>query len=102
MNTLENTTLPPAGSARRATERPTLEAGLSAFLRGLEGLNRSPQTVRAYATDIGQFIGWIHRVNAVALFPSQIVKADITEYLTSLNQRGVTGLSRARKLAAIR
>jgi integrase/recombinase XerC len=80
----------------------TLEGGLSAFLRGLEGLNRSPLTIRAYRTDLGQFLAWLHATNVVARTPAGVVKADVSEYLTHLARRGITGLSRARTLSAVR
>jgi integrase/recombinase XerC len=80
----------------------TLEGGLSAFLRGLEGLNRSGLTIRAYRTDVGQFLTWLHATNIAARTPADVVKADVGEYLTHLGRTGITGLSRARTLSAIR
>jgi site-specific recombinase XerD len=102
MRTFDATTAVDADQPRRPEDTPTLERGLTGFLRSLEGLNRSPATLRAYRTDVEQFIGWLHQTNVVAAAPAQVVKADVTEYLADLHQRGVTGLSRARKLAAIR
>lgn len=80
----------------------TLEAALEAFLRSLEGKNRSPHTLTAYRTDLTQFIAWLHDNNIVAQRPSQVERADVTEYLASLSNGGLSGVSRARKLAAIR
>lgn len=80
----------------------TLETALQAFLRALEGKNRSAATRRAYATDISQFFNWIHENNLVAKSPSDVCKVDIGEYLAFLGQRGLSGISRARKLAALR
>src|SRR5262249_11256544 len=80
----------------------TLEGGLAAFLRALEGLNRSPSTVRAYATDVGQFLAWLHATNVAAPAPADVAKADVREYLTHLGRRGSTGLARARALSAVR
>ena len=34
----------------------TLEAALQGFVRALAGKNRSPATIRAYQTDVGQLI----------------------------------------------
>src|SRR4051794_7590357 len=87
------------------TTRPTastLEQALDSFLRCLEGANRSAATRRAYRTDLAQFIAWLHANNIVAARPDQVEKADITEYLASLSRQALTGVSRARKLAAIR
>ncbi len=36
----------------------TLEKGLATFLNALSGKNRSAATLRAYQTDIAQFISW--------------------------------------------
>jgi len=35
----------------------TLEKGLGTFLNALSGKNRSAATIRAYQTDISQFLG---------------------------------------------
>jgi hypothetical protein len=37
----------------------TLEKGLATFLGGLNGKNRSAATIRAYQTDISQFISFL-------------------------------------------
>lgn len=84
------------------TEALTLEAGLDAFLRALEGRNRSTATTRAYAADIRQFITWLVATNVVPHRVNQIERADITEYLSHLGREGLSGVSRARKLAALR
>jgi site-specific recombinase XerD len=41
----------------------TLEKGLATFLNALSGKNRSAATIRAYATDIAQFISFLHANN---------------------------------------
>ena len=41
----------------------TLEKGLALFLDSLHGKNRSAATVRAYQTDILQFIAFLHGNN---------------------------------------
>src|SRR6266511_5071513 len=70
--------------------------------RLLAGKNRSSATVRAYQTDIHQFITWLHENNMVMLSPTQVERADITEYLSFLSERKLSGVSRARKVAALR
>jgi len=76
-----------------------LEESLKAFLRSLEGKNRIEATLKVYRIDIYQFIIWLKENNLAATTPDRIEKADITEYLTYLGRRGLTGKSRARKLA---
>jgi site-specific recombinase XerD len=82
--------------------RLTLEESLKAFLAALEGKNRSGATLKAYRIDLYQFIIWLKENNLAATSPSRIEKADLTEYLTYLSRLGLTGKTRARKLAAVR
>jgi len=44
----------------------TLEKGLATFLNALSGKNRSVATIRAYSTDIAQFISFLHANNPTA------------------------------------
>jgi site-specific recombinase XerD len=80
----------------------TLEQALADFLNALAGKNRSVATSRAYQTDIHQFITWLHENNIVVVSPAQVERADITEYLATLGARRLSGVSRARKMAALR
>lgn len=77
------------------------DAALHAFLRSLEARNRSALTIRAYATDLRQFFGWVEE-NTYAPTLDRVERADVTEYLAQLGRQGLSGVSRARKLAAIR
>jgi integrase/recombinase XerD len=81
---------------------PTLEAAAQSFLRNLEGLNRSAATISAYRQDLEGFITWLHDNNAACYYPTQVQRIDIQEYLTALARAGLSGVTRARKLAAIR
>jgi site-specific recombinase XerD len=89
--------------ARQAQQHPlTLEEAKSAFLRALEGKNRAASTITAYAADLAHFLSWLRRNNIMATAPHQVQRADITDYLAHLAQQSLMGVSRARKLAAIR
>jgi site-specific recombinase XerD len=79
-----------------------LEQALESFLRALEGKNRSSGTQSAYKTDLSQFFTWIHENSLITETVDQVEKIDVTEYLAYLGQRGLTGVSRSRKIAAIR
>lgn len=79
-----------------------LADSVSAFLRSLEGKNRSEATSKAYHTDLLQFFIWLKENNVAATGPDKITKADVVEFLTACARRGISGVSRARKLAAIR
>ena len=80
----------------------TLEKGLAAFLDGLAGKNRSGATVRAYQTDIAQFIAFLHANNVSIHTPAEVGKIDVVEYLSALAKKELTGIARARKLSALR
>jgi site-specific recombinase XerD len=80
----------------------TFDDGLHSFLQTLTAANKSAATMAAYQTDIRQFLTWLSENTLVAGTPAQVVRADITEYLAHLAERHLSGLSRARKLAAIR
>src|SRR5205823_7147662 len=80
----------------------TLEKGLATFLNALSGKNRSAATIRAYQTDIQQFIAFLHENNVSIQTPADVAKVDIVEYLSALAKRELTGIARARKMSAIR
>src|SRR6266550_5751503 len=80
----------------------TLEKGLEAFLDGLSGKNRSRATLRAYRTDVLQFITFLHENNVAITDVSDVRKVDVLEYLAALAKKDLTGVARARKLSAIR
>ncbi len=80
----------------------SLEQALADFLKALAGKNRSVATISAYRTDSHQFITWLHENNMVVLSPVQVERADITDYMASLAERKLSGVSRARKVAALR
>src|SRR5437588_5551708 len=80
----------------------TLEKGLATFLDGLHGKNRSSATIRAYASDIAQFISFLHANNVSIQTPADVEKVDIVEYLSALAKRELTGIARARKMSALR
>src|SRR5205823_8185506 len=80
----------------------TLEKGLATFLDALSGKNRSAATIRAYQTDIQQFLYHLHETNVSIQTPADVEKVDILEYLSSLAKRELTGIARARKMSALR
>src|SRR5689334_22872224 len=80
----------------------TLEKGLATFLDSLHGKNRSAATVRAYHTDIQQFLSYLHATNVSIKNPSDVEKVDVVEYLSALARKELTGIARARKMSALR
>jgi site-specific recombinase XerD len=80
----------------------TLEKGLGAFSDALLGKNRSSATLRAYRTDVLQFMTFLHENNVAITEVGNVGKMDVLEYLAALSRRGLTGVARARKLSALR
>ena len=80
----------------------TLEKGLAAFLDALLGKNRSKGTLRAYRTDVLQFIAFLKGNNVAITGVADVGKVDVLEYLAALARKGLTGVARARKVSAIR
>src|SRR4051794_16224149 len=78
------------------------ETSREAFLASLIGKNRSEATLRAYSADIGQFVQFLTENNVCIVSPADVTRDDVTEYLTQLGKRGLSGVTRARKLAALR
>src|SRR5216683_3849171 len=80
----------------------TLEKGLAAFLDAMLGKNRSSATLRAYRTDVLQFIAFLKENNVAITQVGDVGKVDVLEYLAALAKKGLTGVARARKVSAIR
>ena len=72
------------------------------FVTALEGQNFSPKTVRAYRDDLSQFTAWLETIRVDWDNPKRLGKVDIEAFLHHLSGIPLTGVSRARKLAAIR
>src|SRR5437016_5350725 len=80
----------------------TLEKGLAAFLDVLLGKNRSKGTLRAYRTDVLQFIAFLQENNVAITGVADVGKVDVLEYLAAVARKGLTDVARARKVSAIR
>src|SRR4051812_32728268 len=79
-----------------------LEEAIAAFTTELEAKNRSQATITAYRCDLAQFAAFLEKTNYTAGCVQQIERADVSEYLAELGHLGQSGITRARKLAAIR
>src|SRR5438034_7076760 len=80
----------------------TLEKGLTAFLDAMLGKNRSAATLRAYRTDVLQFLAFLKENNVAITGVGDVGKVDVLEYMAALARKGLTGVARARKVSAIR
>ena len=70
------------------------------FAQTLRAADRSPDTQRAYASDLDQFIDWAE--SRGWLGPSAITKRGLREYLTFMTTRGDQRTSIARRRASLR
>jgi site-specific recombinase XerD len=87
----------------RAGQPPlTLEKGVAIFLDGLSGKNRSQATIRAYHTDLLQFLTFLHETNVLIIAPQDVQKIDVLEHFSHLAKKALSGVARARKMSAIR
>jgi integrase/recombinase XerC len=75
---------------------------LEQFLAGLSGKNRSNLTIRCYRIDVSQFLCWMTENDLLVAHLSDITKSHLSEYLATLSDHGLSGRTRARKLAAIK
>lgn len=79
-----------------------LHQAVQGFLRSLEGHTNSGETIRAYTTALGQFVTWLSESYPHGIRVNEVQSEDIEEYLTALARRGLSGVTRAHRLAAIR
>jgi integrase/recombinase XerC len=77
-------------------------ATLDAFLDALAAANCSPATIAAYQSDVAQCIDYLQHADMTLTAPDQVERHELLDYLASLSRRGLSGVSRARKVAAIR
>jgi site-specific recombinase XerD len=84
-------------------EIPTaLTTTLTRYLTSLQARNLSQHTITAYRTDVTQFFAWLAQNDVTVTTPQYIRRFHIIDYLSHLAEQGRSGVTRARKLAAIR
>lgn len=79
-----------------------LSQTLTHFIKSLNGRNLSTHTTIAYQTDITQFLAFLTENDVTVASPESITRTHILDYLSHLAGLGRSGVTRARKLAAIR
>jgi site-specific recombinase XerD len=79
-----------------------MDTEFRSFLRTLAGSNKSQATIIAYRTDLTQFLTFLHETDDTIAGPQNVRRSHIAEYLADLAGRERKGVTRARKLAAIR
>jgi len=79
-----------------------LTSSLTRYLTSLQTRNLSQHTITAYRTDVMQFFTWLTENDGTVTSPHHISRAHLIDYLAYLAHQGRSGVTRARKLAAIR
>ena len=72
------------------------------YLNSLKGRNLSVHTTIAYQTDITQFLAFLTENDVTVASPEKITRTHLLDYLSYLASLGRSGVTRTRKLAAIR
>src|SRR5437764_6278258 len=80
----------------------TTTQSLKIFLRALEGQNFSPKTLRAYGDDLTQFLRFVEKNRVDWDTPARFDRTDIEGFMQYLAAQRMTGVTRVRKLEAIR
>ena len=68
----------------------------------MQGQNYSPKTLRAYGDDLQQFLAWVEKNRVDWNIPTRFNRGDIEGFMQYLAAQRMTGVTRVRKLAAIR
>jgi site-specific recombinase XerD len=81
---------------------PALTTTLTRYLNNLKARNMSEHTIIAYRTDMTQFFTWLAENAITVTTPHHISRSHLIDSLSHLADQGRSGVTRARKLAAIR
>src|SRR5216684_4935767 len=84
------------------TKHSPFQQTINSFLQELEGGNKSTLTLTAYKTDLIQFFQWLSENDVTVTIPGQVTRGHVNEYLAFLSSLGRSGVTRARKLAALK
>jgi site-specific recombinase XerD len=90
---------PERGAGLEAPLQEPWRAALALLDMDLGRTNAAARTRRAYATDTGQFARW---AQSLELTPATVGPREVRRYLARLSEDGVSPVTSARKLAAIR
>jgi integrase/recombinase XerC len=80
----------------------TTTQSLELFMTALRGQNYSAKTLRAYGDDLRQFLGWVEKNRVDWEIPKRFSRVDIEGFMNYLAGQQMTGVTRVRKLAALR
>ena len=83
-------------------KKKTTTESIALFKQTLEGNNYSPQSIKAYIGDLGQFVEWLKTRRVDWDIPYRIERINIVEFINHLGSCHISAVTRKRKLAAIR
>src|SRR3954453_18914732 len=83
-------------------EKKTITESIGLFQQTLIGKNYSPETLRAYLSDLGHFLTWLQKRRVDWDIPYRLQRIDIVEYINSFAAQKASSQTRKRKLATIR
>src|SRR3954452_9927114 len=83
-------------------EKKTITESIALFQQILIGKNYSSETLRAYLSDLEQFLVWLKKRRVDWDIPYRLQRIDIVEYINSLAAQKACSQTRKRKLATIR
>ncbi|MDP9144426.1 MAG: site-specific integrase, partial [Actinomycetota bacterium] len=83
-------------------ETTTTTQSIELFITALVGQNYSPKTLRAYSDDLKQFMQRVGENRVDWDNPRRFTRGDIEGFMSYLAGQNMTGVTRVRKLAAIR
>ena len=83
-------------------EKKTTTDSIALFRQTLLGNNYSPQSIKAYLSDLEQFVAWLQKRRVDWELPYRIQRIDIVEFINYLGAHKATAQTRKRKLATIR
>src|SRR3954453_1475333 len=83
-------------------EKKTTTESIELFRQTLIGKNFSPETLRAYMSDLEQFMQWLQKRRVDWDIPYRLQRIDIVEFINYLGTQKASAQPRKRKLATIR
>jgi integrase/recombinase XerC len=82
--------------------KTTTTQSLALFEQTLIGKNYSPQSIKAYRSDLQQFLAWLQTRRVDWDIPYRIERMDIVGFINVLAAQKLSAVTRKRKLASIR
>jgi site-specific recombinase XerD len=86
----------------RLQETKTTTQGIELFKQTLLGKNFSKESIRAYISDLQQFVEWLKQRRVDWDIPYRMQRIDIVAFINHLAEQKASAITRQRKLAAIR